>query len=157
MIIWNPPSESTSKKIEAIQKRYLKFLYYKLFQYYPVDIDYHELLSGFEMVPLSQRRTTSCLMFLYDIFKGEIRIPDLLSRININVPRPNSRQKRVFCPSKARTNILSNSIIGWATTTYNMIAAADPNIDICHQKRQEFRKCVIQAISECMGGVTTSS
>ena len=56
-LIWNPIAATVSNKIEAIQKRFLRFLYNKIFGYYPNDIQYEELLEGFGMLSLSKRRT----------------------------------------------------------------------------------------------------
>jgi len=98
-LIWNPShSSASSKGLEQIQKRFLKYLYYKTFQYYPTEIGYRELLQGFEILSLDRRRSIASLLFLYDIIREKIRNSDMLTKVNINVPRINSRYKSTFCP-----------------------------------------------------------
>ena len=50
MLVWCPTPKNRSKAIETVQKRFLKFLYYKTFKYYPVDMLYYSW--GFRYTPL---------------------------------------------------------------------------------------------------------
>ena len=68
-LVWNPASKSLSEKVETIQKRFLRYLYYKLFEYYPIDVVYGDLLRGFEMLAL-EKNTCSYYVLVRHI-RGE--------------------------------------------------------------------------------------
>lgn len=144
-LVWNPHSVTTSESIEKIQKRFLKFLYLKTFEYYPTEIEYEELLRGFEVYSLDKRRAVASLLFLHDILKGRIQEEDLLSKININVPRVNGRWNLTFRPPVSRTNVLKSSVINRACNLYNAISSDNPDLDldIFHQNRNTFRKTLL--------------
>ena len=91
-LIWNPHTTNNVKAIKQIQKRFLKYLYYKTFDYYPIEIPYEELLRDFEVEFLESKRMVASLFFLYDMLKGTVTDPNLLSKINLNVFRACSRR-----------------------------------------------------------------
>ena len=69
--------------IEAVQKRFLKFLHNRIFGYYAVE----ELLAGFNVLSLSKREIMSLFLYLYDLLRGRVSQSVFLSKINIDVPR----------------------------------------------------------------------
>ncbi len=76
-----------------------------------------------------------------DIIKGRITEPNMLSEVNINVPRQNSRSRKEFCLPVMRASILRLSILGRASEICNSISS-DPNLDIHHQSREEVKRTV---------------
>jgi hypothetical protein len=144
-LIWNPYSATLSEDLEKIQKRFLKYLYFKTFEYYPSELAYSELLQGFGIHTLEKRRSVASLLFLYDILRGRIQEPALLSKININVPRVNSKCTLTFRPPTSRTNLLKYSILHRACHLYNKICNSNPDlhIDIFHEPRLAFQKILM--------------
>ena len=58
--IWSPNSAAYKDKLEAVQRRFLKFLYYKKFGAYPaIGIDENILLREFQINSLEERRTVA--------------------------------------------------------------------------------------------------
>ncbi len=51
-LVWNPSSAVTIRDIVNAQKRFLKYLYYKLFNYYPINTEYGDPLRSFEYLSL---------------------------------------------------------------------------------------------------------
>jgi len=137
-LIWNPNTLAISKALEQIQKRFLKYLYWKTFDYYPNAMKYEELLSGFEIKSLENERRIVSLMFLYDVLKGGLD-PELLCRINICVPRLHSRHKILF-RVQYRTNILKNSVLNNAMGLYNRVLTEHSHFDIFNLDRVQFKK-----------------
>ena len=86
MIIWDPTADTTKNLLERIQSRFLKYLYFRLFGYYPTNISYDDLLEGFEFTSLYSRRKQASLLFLYDVLNGRVKDPNLLSRVALRVP-----------------------------------------------------------------------
>ena len=54
MLVWNPIIKKYTEALERVQRHSLKYMYYRIFQYYPVDVPYGELLQGFEMESLKK-------------------------------------------------------------------------------------------------------
>ena len=100
------------------------------------------------MLSLSKRRTITLLLYLYDLLRGRISQPELLSKIGVHVPRPGARKKVTFHLPKARTNLMKYSILTRACRTYNALISGDSGIeiDIFHQTRNEYRKGVTEAL-----------
>jgi len=146
-LIWNPHTATHTNSIEQIQKGILRFLYLKTFDYYPSEIPYEELLRGFQIKSLENRRKIGSLLLLYDILKGTNTItnPDLLSRINIHVPRVCSKYGVTFLSARARTNILKYSTLNRAMEMYDLLLHESPDVDIFYLTREKFKKLLINA------------
>ncbi len=136
-LVWNPSS----------QKRFLKYLYYELFHYYPINTEYRDLLRGFEYLSCETRWKVTMLLFRRDVIKGRITEPNMLSKVNINVSRQNSRFRKAFRPPVMQASILRLSILGLASEIYSSISR-DPGLHLHHQSREEFK----QSITDLIGG-----
>ena len=146
-VVWGPVEEVGIKMLESIQKKFLKFLYYKDFTYYDTSLTYRKLVIGYEMNELRLRRDLTILKQLYNVVNGECDTPYLLSKINIYVPPRLNRAKRtLFLPSKARTNILSKAPLERMMTLYNTLLKEDCEIDIFFNTKKEFERRVMQAL-----------
>ena len=62
-VVWDPTTQVSINKIEKIQKSFLKYLFFRAFSYYPIDTTYNELLAGFEISSLQNRRKLAKLLF----------------------------------------------------------------------------------------------
>ena len=92
------------------------------------------------MHSLEARRITTSLLFLYDVVRDSTTDPEQLSKINLQVPRANSRTGHTFCPPCARTGILENSIISKVMEQYNRLCANKPDLDMFYQFRNDFHR-----------------
>lgn len=122
-IIWYPYYQINITVIERVQRRFLKFLSYKIDNFYP-DRGYNHnlLLERFNCNSLYTRRILSSLAFLFKIFHNLIDSSSILSKFNIRVPRPESRMECMFYNRNARTNIQANSPIYIMSYNFNCIS-----------------------------------
>ena len=113
-----------------------------MFEYHQTDISYlyQELLDGSGISSLQRRRKIALLMFLYDLMRGRVAESDLLSKINISVPRLNCRVATAFQPAGSRTNVLRYSILNRAYDTYNTVSRQHQSLDIYHTTRKKFQQ-----------------
>ena len=92
-IIWNPCYNCDISKIESVQKQFLLFSLRNLG--WPSDgmlPPYKSRLKLINLPSLESRRTMLDVMFVVKLLDGNINSPELLSRLNINVPvRPTRR------------------------------------------------------------------
>ncbi len=129
-VVWNPRTAEATKSIENVQKRFLRYLYYKQFGYYSYDIKYQELLQGYVMKSLRGRRNIFSLIFLHDLIHYKKRDPELLETIKIRVPTFNSRSTNIFTEGHSRTHLLSNAPLNRVVKLYNDLINIHHSLDI---------------------------
>lgn len=130
-LIWDPYYDIHKFEIESVQRKFLKFLAFKVDGNYPErGISYSLLLNKFNFVSLEKRRAISSIKFLYNLLHNKIDCPYLLSQINFLVPRQQSRQSLTFYNERARTNVYIKSPIYSMCSNYNKICQyCDINLD----------------------------
>ena len=139
-IIWGFLTKAEESALEVIQKRFLKFLYYKNFTYYDHSITYPELASGYEINTLQMRRDLYAIRLLYNLIRGQIDSPGLLFEITIYVPPRIGRPKGLFSIPRARTNTLTKSPLVRNMKLYNKLIEINSEIDIFFDPKHKFEK-----------------
>ena len=127
--IWHANTEKATL-IEKVQEKFLRYLYKKQFHYYPFDIPYAELLEGYQLQSLSTRRKTASIMFISNILTNKIDDSYLLGKINIHVPRTNSRTNNTLNIPRHRTKFYGNSPILNAIRNSNNFIKNHPELDL---------------------------
>lgn len=122
-IIWNPIYNVHSESLERIQRKFMKYLAFKVDHHYPEQGYSNDLLlSRFDMQSLKNRRTIMFLIFLYKLVNYAIDCPTLLSKINFKIPRLEARQNVLFyCPT-SHTNVKQKSPIYISMELYNTLS-----------------------------------
>lgn len=139
-LIWNPYYACHVNNIERIQKRFLKYLTFKLDGVYPErGIEYNALLNRYNFTTLERRRIITSLIFLFKLLRGGIDCPDLLNQINFFVPRLNTRQHLTFLCERARTNVMVKSPLNFMCSNFNVMCG---NCDIFFCSLGELRRIV---------------
>lgn len=140
-LIWSPMYFCHIKSIESVQRRFLKFLNFKVSGIYPPrGFDHSALLNSLNYSSLSVRRDKLCVTFLYKLIHSEIECPDLLCKIDFLIPRPNSRQSLTFKCPRARTNLLLKSPVYNMCKKFNNISSV---CDINHSSLSEILSHII--------------
>lgn len=122
-LIWNPHYYCHKYALESVQRRFLKFLYFKTTNNYPErGIDNNYLLQCFNLQSLETRRKYNSLAFLHKLLHNEIDCSDLLAALNFLVPRQQSRQNLTFHIDTARTNVFFKSPIHVMCINFNSIS-----------------------------------
>lgn len=144
--IWHPTSKLHTRKLEQIQKRFLRFLYYKDFGYYDYSITYNELVEGYELTTLGIRRDLALLLLLRDILTARLHSPFLLGKVNIYAPSRNCRTRGLFHMSMHRTTQCISLPLNRAMNLYNKLSSIDPEIDIFFGGKMKYKERVIHAL-----------
>lgn len=109
-VIWSPFYDIHIQKLESIQRRFLKFLSFKMDGIYPpVGVRTGTLQTRHCVNNLSARRDCHLLIFLFKIMNNNISDPNLLLKLQFNTPRVASRAVNTFYLTTPRTNILKFS------------------------------------------------
>ena len=119
-IAWNPYYEVYKTELERVQRRFLKYLYFKKYGLYPVrGYDQALLLREFDLRSLEHRRTLAIVTFLYKLCNGISDCPELSSMLDLHEQRESARVMRVFDCPRARTNLMFKSPLYGMTSTFN--------------------------------------
>lgn len=122
-IIWDPLYNNKKWEIEKLQKRFLKYLYFKVEGVYPArGIDYRFYLDRFQFTSLEGRRDQNSVIFLYKLLNNFIDSPVLLGYVNFRVPRLGSRHTELFYTDRANSNLLLSSPIYNSCSNFNKIS-----------------------------------
>lgn len=125
-LIWNPHYEEQMNQIEKVQRRFLKYLFFRKHGVYPRRSYPHDRLLGeFDELLLANRRTSGSLLFLQRMINGDIDASDILEQISFRVPQFHSRNINLFYPNMARTNMGRKSPVHFLCTSANSFSQAD--------------------------------
>lgn len=105
--IWSPCYMEYIKRIEGIQCKFVKHLSFKTNQKYTTYLDscrIHNLLT------LEERRQMLDICLLYDILRNRLDSPELVQKINFNVPTYRTRHTSLFHIPHHSTNYGMNSV-----------------------------------------------
>jgi hypothetical protein len=96
-IVWSPTYQKYIHMLEAVQRKFLKTLYYRRHhEYLAHGYCYNNLLNEFDYISINDRRTLGQIIFVCKIINNSISDENLLSSLNFNVPRLNSRTTLTF-------------------------------------------------------------
>lgn len=156
--VWNPHYSVYIKRLESVQKRFLWHLTYSCNLGHRLS-NYKDRLLHFNIKSLRHRRELLDIMFLYKLINGNLDTPDLLSRINIYVPKQLQRLKKPpFTIDTSKTNLGYYAPINRSLRSYNLIHNANTNdpephtnkgyLDIFSNSQCKFKQNVSQVIGE---------
>lgn len=120
--VWSPYYQNHIKEIENIQRKFLKYLWYKCDGVYPeIGFSHERLLERFSLKTLDERRKSADMQFLFKLINGLIDSPEILQLLDIQVPRLSARNPQTFYLSRPRTNIDKFSPLRRACNLYNSV------------------------------------
>lgn len=121
-VIWSPYYRCHFQSIENIQRKFLKYLSYRIEGTYPLQgIPYHTLIERHDMLSLNIRRKIATLIFLWKLMHSKIDCNDLVQQFNFYVPRLNTRVNIFFRCKTARTNLYLKSPLYSMCSLFNSI------------------------------------
>ena len=122
-VVWAPYYETYKTEIEKVQRKFLKYIFFRKHGYYPIrGYDQELLLHEFDMLPLETRRMLSGLTFLYKLCNQKIDSPDLMSLLNFREQRESTRRIQLFNCPRAKTNLMLKSPVYVMLSRFNKIS-----------------------------------
>lgn len=122
--VWSPYYEVHKMTVERVQRKFLKYIFYRTHGIYPARGYSNELLNReFGVLSLEKRRVLFALIFLVGLVRRTIDCPPLLEMIDFKIPRAGSRHDAVFLCPQARTNIMLKSPVYVMTRCFNKICS----------------------------------
>ena len=117
--VWNPSYNTYITRIEGIQKRFLRYLQFRIKSYIP---SYSTRCKKFHILPLSKRRSIADLSYLLNIANGKVDCPELLGRLGLRTPAARLRHPNLLYVPTAKTNYKNNSYVIRASRCFNVLA-----------------------------------
>lgn len=119
-VVWSPLYTIHKQELEAVHRRFLKYLAFKIDgSYPPIGYPQDRLLARFEMDSLEHRRHMAYLTFLYKLVNGYFDCSQLSEKLKLAVPTYSSRHINLFYLPTPRTNILQRAPLFVACSLYN--------------------------------------
>ena len=138
-LAWSPSYNYAIDRLEAVQRRFLKYLSFRLDGVYPQrGVNQLDLLNRFNFLPLKNARTCASLLFLYKLCNNCIDCPELLVKLNFLVPRVSTRNTDLFYLNTPNTNLFKKSPLYQTCSHYNTVHN-QANIDLFAQGLSNFR------------------
>nr|CAH7760073.1 unnamed protein product [Callosobruchus chinensis] len=130
-LVWATVYQNSIKAVEAIQRKFLKYLYFKTHGHYPErGFSQLILLKAHDMELLVDRRNLASLSFLYKLVNNIVDCPYLVAKVNFPVPRIEPRNELYFYTNFCRTNVLFKSPVVRLCLVHNKVCqVCDINFD----------------------------
>lgn len=138
--IWNPNYATYIDRIENIQKRFLRYLCFRVKIPYKSN-NYLNLCKQFHFLPLQNRRNIADYLYMLKIINNDIDCPVLLSKLKFVVPQRSLRFNPPLNVPRASTNYRQNSFLIRASRTVNCFSKL-LDIDIFHTNIVKARRCL---------------
>lgn len=123
--VWSPIYICHSHSVESVQRRFLKYLIFREDGTYPPrGLEHSQVLTRFGELPLTVRRDSQLVSFLFKLLNSKIDCPFLLEKISFHVPRVGARHHPTFSLTLPRSNVLSQSPIHRMCHKFNLISAS---------------------------------
>lgn len=120
VIVWCPYQSTWISRIEAVQRKFVKYALRSLPWHDPTNLPRYEdrcRLLGIET--LEQRRNNSQAVFIAKILLGELDSPEILNRINRYAPTRVLRQRGFLMLESRNTGYGSHDPIRFMAATFN--------------------------------------
>lgn len=133
-MVWQPYYNIHSNRIESIQKKFLVFALRNLGWNISYILPPYAARCGLiGLESLERRRINASVFFIYDLLKGVINSPELLSLVNFNTSDRNLRRPLLLRPTLHRTNYGQNEGLNRMIRLFNKIG------HLYHVDRNKFR------------------
>ena len=141
--VWSPFYNKHTDAIEAVQKKFVKYMYYKRYNTYPKnEFNYNNCLIEFGVLSLDERRKIHSCLYLYKIINSMIDDSIILSNLNFYVPRSRTKFKLTY--STPKTNYEFQSPIIQMCINFNKLVSVIDDLDPFYNNIIKFKKNLVQ-------------
>ena len=121
-IVWSPYFDIWSSRIEAVQKKFVRFAFRFLPWTNPLELPpYESRCELLGMATLEKRRRDMRAVFIGKLLLGEINAPNILAQVNINVAPRDLRTRNFLRLSFHRTLYGQNEPIRVMCSNFNSV------------------------------------
>ena len=148
-VVWNPIYKCHIDLLESVQRRFLKYLYFRTHRIYPPrGYPQVELINEFNFMTLEARRSYFDMKFLIKFINNAIFIDKIYFKITYVSNRVNSRHKQLFFTPYVKTNVLINSPL---VRLCRLANSCYPILDASKIKLSEYNITIMRQLLESTG------
>lgn len=119
-MVWNPHTEVQRKRIESIQKRFLKFALRNLGWADPFVLpSYESRLLLLDMNTLIDRRKAADTIFMHKLMSDQLDVPELKEKITLNANPYQTRHREILRVHTHSTNYGANEPLSRCSSVFN--------------------------------------
>lgn len=123
--VWAPYQATHTIRVERVQKKFIRFALRQLPWNDPTNLPaYSERCKLINIPTLAARRTFFQRIFVFDLLEGYIKCPELLEKIQLNVPQRTLRNPSALSIPLHRTNYGHNNPLTACLRGFNDVYAA---------------------------------
>lgn len=138
-VVWSPHYEISSKVIESVQRKFLRYLAFKQ-GHRILDHDYSEILTRNNITTIENRRKMNDITFLCNVLKNKINLPEILAKVNFKTQiRRNRNCNNLLAIKTQKKNYMLNSPINRITRQLNNAIDKDPTIDVFFMTEKQMK------------------
>lgn len=145
--VWHPYQKKYALILEKVQKAFLRYLYKRVYGYYPYMYPTKYLLGCLGFNSLAVRRNNDQLKVMCKILRGDIEAPDLHSKLfQIVVPSSNLRlrRNRVFAIAPHHTVARAMAPIPRSLSSFNALLDKYPQWDPFNDNWSQIKLCILK-------------
>lgn len=148
-IIWDPHEVKYSVMIERVQRKFYRFLYKKLYGYYPYLYPSLFVSGALGLDTLALRRKCAILLHYYLLFNNKIENSYILSHCSLLAPNQYTRlrSRPLFALPQVRTCTAQYAPTSQAIALLNSLITHYPQVDIFFTKFDLFLKFCLYFLS----------
>lgn len=136
--IWSPQYIIYKEQLERIQRKFIKHLNFRTRK---PSVSYLKDCRRYNLLTLEERRTVMDMCLLYDILRGRLDCPELLSAVSLLAPKRRTRHTPLLYVPVHATNYASNAPLSRIARTYNKTFHS---IDLFTLSKPVFKNMIIQ-------------
>ena len=132
------------RRLENVQRKFLKYLSFKLDGVFPErGYNHLRLLQRFDLLSIEQTHRLHSLSFLYKLCNGHADCASLLARLNFSAPLVRTRNQNTFYLSNVRTCLAGKAPLYRACTDFNVVESL-ASVDIFGDSLRQFRNVLVR-------------
>lgn len=129
-VIWDPHEEKYTIMLERVQRRFARYLYKKMYGYYPFLYPSLFVAGMVGIHTLKLRRKCAIMTHYYLLLNGKLDNPCTLERILFKVIAHRSRRPQLLCTRLALTATSKHAPTPQAVALINAMIAQHPDVDV---------------------------
>ena len=150
-VIWGGAAKSHVERLERVQHRFLMWLASRS-NTVVSSLAYEDLLRTFNVPTLKARRQQYDLVFLRNIYRGQVDSPYLLNSFPLHVPSRATRSLSLFQTPYARVNTVKTGLFCRLAEEMNSFTRLVPEVDIFSTTLGSFKNLVKKYVSDAVIG-----
>ena len=141
-VIWGGAARTHVERLKRVQHKFLIWLASRSNNVVAHSLSYEQLLQTFEMPTLKARRLQYDLVFLRNVYLGQVDSPYLLSCFPLHIPGRATRRLSLFHTPYARVNTVKAGIFNRLSEEMNCFLRQVPAADVFSMSLCSFKACV---------------